>query len=483
MSPHTVSESIFREMWLARFFEWTPLYTNDNARVKVLGSGRLNNDAGPDILDARIRIGETIFHGDVEFHVEASSWYAHGHHLDEHYNRTILHLVFFIRPSDRPAFTLSGRQVPLVLTNPSSALTGRSCDPHLPCYDFNRSVTQATVTAWLAQLAWIRMERRVLQFGERLKRIAIEEQRVEYESEATERTRGSDTPDGEVLWEQLLYEGLMEAAGYEKNRKPFLDLARSVRIPMLRRIGFSDSEGVMALLFGAAGLLPPSRTVADPESRAYLHRLLRRWRILRRSYRGPLLHAGDWLFFRLRPANFPTARLAAICFLLPQLFGNRGFRGMVSLLARGNYPARETLRKFDRVLTARPDSYWRTHFRFGPPTVAPVYMPGRARRLDMIANVLLPVMILYGRTFRLPLVEARAFDLFSLMPSLQNNRITRIMETELPGNLQLRSASLQQGAIQLSQEYCSRGRCGQCAIGRSVGLWGLSSDRDTPGLR
>lgn len=493
MSPHLPSESILRAMWLSRFFERLPLYTNDNTPVAVLEGGRLNHDGGPDVLDARVRIGPTVFRGDVEFHSEASSWYAHGHHLDEHYNRTILHLVFSIRPSDLPTTTLSGRVVPLVLTSPSSdfLMPDADYDTHLPCYDFNRSVTSEIVTAWLAQLARIRMERRVLQLGERLRQLMIEEQPMVHE--LGERYPGelgkiqpaleSDFSEGlrdEAIWEQLLYEGLMEASGYEKNRKPFLALARAVRLTMLRRIGLDDTQAIMALLFGAAGLFPSSRAVTDPESRAYLHRLLRRWKELRQSYHGPLLHAGDWMFFRLRPANFPSTRLAAICFLLPRLFRNRTFHDIVLLLNRAKHPPRQTLRMLDHLLSARPDAYWRTHFRFGPRTTGPAVLPGHARRQDMIANHLLPMMILYGRTFALSRMDERAYDLYFLMPSLQHNRITRLMAAELPGVVQLRSAVLQQGAMQLLHEYCTRGRCGQCAIGRSVGLWGLSPDQISP---
>ena len=53
--------------------------------------------------------------------------------------------------------------------------------------------------------------------------------------------------------DQLLYEGMMEALGYSKNKGPFLQLARKTPLNIL--IG-QPPEKIQALLFGIAGLLP-----------------------------------------------------------------------------------------------------------------------------------------------------------------------------------------------------------------------------------
>ncbi len=60
-----------------------------------------------------------------------------------------------------------------------------------------------------------------------------------------------------ALWDQVLYEGIVEGMGYAKNRVPFRALSHNLRLEMLRQCTITDSQTMMALLFGAAGLLPP----------------------------------------------------------------------------------------------------------------------------------------------------------------------------------------------------------------------------------
>lgn len=483
MSPHRLPESILREMWFSRFFKGTEFLTTDQLPVRILDAGLANDDAGPDVLDARILIGTTVFQGDVEFHHEAGSWYAHGHDHDEHYNRTILHLAFSFRPGDVPAVTESGRVVPLVIVAPPTAGTipGIPDDPHLPCFDFNHSVPATVVSAWLTQLGRIRLERKVSHLAERMQQLMVEERPGVHEQPEV---YGGNLPEVQAplsswstaelrntsIWEQLLYEGLMEASGYEKNRRPFLELARAMRLRTLRQFGLQHPETVMALLFGAAGFLSREPGIGGGKDRAQLPGLRRRWNELRPLYRGPVLHSGDWMFFRLRPANFPTNRLAGICVLLHRLFRNHSFRTLVHLFRSRNYPPAEMVDLLDRMLRAQPGPNWEEHFRFRRTAGSPVVTPGRARRIDMLANVILPTMILYGRTLREPEVAERSWDLYSFLPPLQENRITRLMAAELPGGMRPRSSFQHQGALYLWKEYCTRGQCGDCAIGRAVGL-------------
>ena len=68
--------------------------TEDGRRFWVIYPGRANPRAGPDFHDAIIQTeaGERIT-GDVEFHLRAPDWHAHGHDSDANYNAVILHVV------------------------------------------------------------------------------------------------------------------------------------------------------------------------------------------------------------------------------------------------------------------------------------------------------------------------------------------------------------------------------------------------------
>jgi len=274
-----------------------------------------------------------------------------------------------------------------------------------------------------------------------------------------------------TLWDQLLYEGIMEALGYSKNRKPFLGLAKAMRLETLRQYLLTDTRTMMALLFGAAGLLPSSRSLREKESRVYIRPLRKRWRELRPSFTGTVLHEADWLFFRLRPCNFPTARLAAFCFMLPSLFGHESFRSLIELFADTTLPPRIRLQSLHVLFHFEPDEFWSHHVHFEHTTKGPPFTLGAARVNDILVNVIIPVVMLYARVFNRQSVRNTAREVLAGIPASQSNSITRKIERELlNGRALLNSASLQQGSIQLLNFYCLQERCVDCPVGREISL-------------
>jgi len=71
-----------------------PMFSVRGEPVEILDPGQENMHAGPDFFAARVRIGDTLWVGNVEVHVRSSSWFAHGHHEDHAYNNIILHVVY-----------------------------------------------------------------------------------------------------------------------------------------------------------------------------------------------------------------------------------------------------------------------------------------------------------------------------------------------------------------------------------------------------
>ena len=113
-----IPERFLRYVWQRQIFASSPLRTPDGARIVVRFPGSLNPDGGPDFTGASIRIGHVLYRGDVELHIRASSWRAHGHSADPHYNRVILHVVLLPGRTARPPRTASGRVVPLLVLSP-----------------------------------------------------------------------------------------------------------------------------------------------------------------------------------------------------------------------------------------------------------------------------------------------------------------------------------------------------------------------------
>ena len=111
-------EAILRRIWHEQNFTAGHLTAFDGRVVRIRSPGVPNTDGGPDFLNAKIQIGSTIFHGDVELHINAQEWLSHKHDADPHYNKVILHVVLVADELSPPARTASRRQIPLLVLHP-----------------------------------------------------------------------------------------------------------------------------------------------------------------------------------------------------------------------------------------------------------------------------------------------------------------------------------------------------------------------------
>lgn len=110
------SEAEFAAWWVAGgalHQQWT---TADERLVRVLFAGRPGGPSGPDFRDAVILLDGTRCTGDIELHLRAAGWHAHGHATDPRYNQVILHVI---AQGPLPPTSLtplaSGATIPIVL--------------------------------------------------------------------------------------------------------------------------------------------------------------------------------------------------------------------------------------------------------------------------------------------------------------------------------------------------------------------------------
>jgi hypothetical protein len=452
MHGPVLSEHDLRYLWEHRLYSPEGLRTADGEPVTVISPGSPNYDSGPDFADALIRIGGLLFRGDVEVHVHAGDWVAHRHHLDTRYNGVILHVA--LRTGAVPALTASNRELPLLLlpTPLRAQHAGALPPPHaepppLHCPGTPRADGRALVRR-LSHLGLQRLEEKRLRLERRLVELA-----------AASGLTG--IPRSRELWEQVLYEGVAEGLGYSKNREPFRSLARNVTLADLRRVGLDDREGIMAALFGAASLLPSPRRITEAESRHTVRRLRARWKELPLDVRT--LDETEWKAFHLRPANLPTARLASLAFLLPQLFGPGATQQLVSLFHREDESCASRLREMRQRFTIHPDEFWSRHLYFGTPQHSHGIAIGLSRSDDIIVNTLLPWILLYAGKFQQPRIEQNVLLTYRTFPPLQRNRVTFQVERLLT-RYPLASAQLHQGALEWERRYCRRGCCTLCPI-------------------
>ena len=109
-------EELLHYVWKHKIYPLTPLSTTDGQRVEVIDPGLSNPHAGPDFFNAKLRIDDEVWVGNVEVHHLASDWLRHGHTQDSSYDNVILHVV---EVADAEVCCSNGRKVPqLVLPIP-----------------------------------------------------------------------------------------------------------------------------------------------------------------------------------------------------------------------------------------------------------------------------------------------------------------------------------------------------------------------------
>ena len=107
-----IPEEIIYKIWEEKRID-SSLTTADGLSIEIIDCGVRNSDeAGPDYRNARIKIGNITFSGDVEIDTLHSDWKAHGHNLNQRYNKVILHAVLSNDSSYPFVVTQSGRKVP-----------------------------------------------------------------------------------------------------------------------------------------------------------------------------------------------------------------------------------------------------------------------------------------------------------------------------------------------------------------------------------
>jgi len=500
---YNIPERFLRQLWKNRHFFSPDLRTTDKRPVEIISIGKSNNDSGPDFINASIRIGGALYRGDVEIHQDNNDWFEHKHQNDQKYNSVILHVIFDAESATRHPVTQSKRIIPVLALDKYVRLSfGTTWEVMilderaerlgtLKCYPENGRVEPSVIGKWLGKLAVERMELKVRRFEERLKGL-IEEERLRV-SEST--SRYGDAPFGlnpEDLplpvqkystgdfrkinyWEQLLYEGVMEALGYSKNQKPFRNLAQKVRVKFLTdslvKIPLGESVAYTeSILFGTAGLLAAPKKIMDAESKKYLRVLRQIWKRNSQHYAGHSMQQAEWQFFRLRPENFPTVRIAGAARLINSSLKRGCFKSIIQLLKNTELKDKDRFIQAEQWFMKPADGFWVEHFRFGERSKTVIKtLIGKSRADEIIINAVIPICLLYARLFRAKDVREGAMALFDYIPSLSKNTITKVVDSQLiKSRLKLSTAKLHQGALQLYKFYCADNRCDDCVVGRII---------------
>jgi hypothetical protein len=233
--------------------------------------------------------------------------------------------------------------------------------------------------------------------------------------------------------DQVLYDGLMRALGYSRNKEPFQELAYRLPLKALQGIASGESgqrRGLvlgMALLSGA-GLAPSPKRI-NPRCEA------------------------EWNFAGLHPSNRPQLRIAGAGYLLARYTETGLVPGVLDLVGEAD------LNRGDRILE-------RGMMVTGNGANGALIGQGRAR--EMVVNVVLPFSFAWGERESQPELRDHALELYRSYPKLEENQITRQMRRQLfgeEGTKVVNSARRQQGLIYVHHHHCLSGDCIHCPLG------------------
>ncbi len=419
-------EDFLHFLWRWRRFDVQDLQTTDGQSLEVVHPGEPNTHAGPDFFNARIRIGDTLWAGNVEMHLRASEWLAHGHDTDRAYDNVVLHVVL---DEDEPVLRPDGQRLPCLALR-SRIPTGLLEQYHrlmhacewVPCARHLSDVSAIVKVNWLDRLLVERLQEKTNAVARRV-------------AEA----------DGQ--WEEAFYRQLAHGFGLKINAETFEALARITPLSLLARHGDNRLQ-LEALLFGQAGLLEDTPT--DDE---YAQALAREYQFLRHKYQLRPLAVSQWKFFRLRPTSFPTVRIAQLAALL-----HRTPRPFAAVLAASEAGDVEQL--FD--VEAGP--YWRTHYRFGKTS------PARSKPLSqhfvhlLLINTVAPFLFHFGQSRAISEHQDQALRLLDTLPPEGN----AVLERWTALGLKPQNAAQAQALLHLKTRYCQAQRCLTCAIGTAL---------------
>lgn len=418
-------ESFLHFLWRWRRFDAQQLATTGGQPLEILHPGEWNTHAGPDFFNARLRIGDTLWAGNVEMHLRASEWMAHGHHNDPAYDNVVLHVVL---EEDQPVVRHSGERIPCLELEgriPPAILASWERLEHerawIPCQSFFKNIPDIVRLNWLDRLLVERLEQKTAAVAEALA--------------ATDNH-----------WEEAFYRLLARNFGLKVNAEPFEALARSLPLLILAKHK-NDPKQVEALLFGQAGLLD------GPFRDEWPAALAQEYRFLRHKYNLFPLAAAQWKFLRLRPANFPTVRLAQFAALVHQ-----------SAHLFSKILEAQNLRELEHLFDVQAGAYWNTHFQFDTPSVKRPKHPGRDFVHLLIINTIAPFLFHYGKTRDLELFQKRALALLEALPPESNAIIDGWADLGVPA----RHAYQTQALIHLKTRFCDEKRCLECAIGNAI---------------
>ena len=419
-----MKEDFLHYVWKYQKLTSLELQTVKGETISILHPGYYLETAGPDFFNAQIIIANQKWAGNIEIHVKSSDWYLHNHERDTAYNNVILHVVW---EHDSDVFAPNNQEIPVVelrnyvnkelLFSYKNLIAQKSW---IYCENQIQEVNSFVVSNWQERLFFERLERK-----------------SQYVFDNLVVTQND--------WESVLFLLLAKNFGLNTNGISFFKIAQSIPFSVIRKEA-SDLQNLEALFFGMAGLLD-----YDKED-TYFKDLQFRFYYLLQKYAIERVNIEPLQFFKHRPDNFPTIRLAQFASLYHQekhLFSKITYEFSLPLL-------------YERFAVTTSE-YWQTHYQFDK------ISPKKSKKLTksfidlLLINTIIPIQFAYAKNQGKEITE----ELIALMQSLDSEK-NAILDKFKSIGISTKNAFEAQTLLQLKLEYCNKSRCLDCAIGSEL---------------
>lgn len=412
-----MQERLLHFIWQNKLFNTKELKTLNGSELQILDFGKYNTDGGPDFWNAKIKIDDIILIGNIELHIYASDWKLHKHEQDKKYNNVILHVVFFNDEPvlNLPTLELNGR-IPAVLLDKYEDMMLSQKD--LICENLFDTIDEFTFENWKERLVIERMERKSAEILENLK------------------LNNND-------WEQTCYQLLGKYFGSHINKEPFELLTRFLNYKILLKHK-EDVFQLEALLFGVAGFLNKDFVEIYPRE------LKQEYEFLKHKYDLKQIQEHHWQFLRIRPVSFPTIRIAWFAKVMQQM-----------PLLNTILESKEENHFLDNIEVSE---YWNEHYVLDKLSKHKSKTLGEDFKSILKINVFAPVLFAYGKYRNDDSYTDKAFQLLYQIHGESNTK-TKVFEST---KFKHENAFDTQAMIELYDNYCTRKRCLECAIGHKI---------------
>lgn len=417
-----MKEEFLHYLWKYQLFD-IPLKLVGGDFMEVISSGNHNMDSGPDFFNAKIKMGDTIWAGNVEIHVNSSDWFKHKHEKDKNYDNIILHVV---ANNDVHVKRANGNLIPTIELKAPSELYKQylylmQSRSWVPCESFINQIDDLTILQWKEALLVERLSQKAELIAQRFK------------------TNNSN-------WEETFYQSLAANFGFKTNSQPFEMLAKSLPLTYLGKHK-DQLQLIEAMLFGQSGLLP------DDSTDKYIQQLKTNYQHLQVKFGLKPLSGHLWKFMRLRPASFPTLRIAQFSALIYKS------SALFSKVLEAN-----TINELHELFNVEASMYWETHYTFENESKKRTKNLGEMAFQNILINTISPLLFYYSQQKGETKYIDKALSWLLEIPSEKNSIIRKWNEIGVGAQ----NAFDSQALIQLKNVYCKKRKCLDCRIGNKV---------------